>query len=94
MYRLKSLTRTCDSCPAQWDGVLKGRGRGKRGAPVYIRYRWGVLRVDLYPGTTRERTIYNSRVGGMFDGSMTDGEMLEHVKGVLVMEREKEKEKV
>lgn len=76
-YRLKSLTQTCTACPSQWDGKLTD------GTPVYIRYRWGSLRVDLNPFTDEELTIYVRHHGDGLDGSMSEEDMLRAVSGEL-----------
>jgi hypothetical protein len=36
-----SLKQTCSACPSQWDAQTSD------GRYVYIRYRWGMLRVDI-----------------------------------------------
>lgn len=36
-----SLQKTCSACPAQWEGKLED------GRMIYIRYRWGHLRLDV-----------------------------------------------
>lgn len=38
---IADLTHTCLACPSQWEGRLAD------GRPLYIRYRWGRLRVRL-----------------------------------------------
>ncbi len=45
--KLIELTQTSSRCPAQWDGRLED------GRPVYIRFRGGVLSVEIgQPNTT------------------------------------------
>jgi hypothetical protein len=39
--RISNLIQTCSACPSQWEAV------SELGQEVYIRYRWGTLRVDL-----------------------------------------------
>lgn len=39
--RVRALVKTCDSCPAQWEGWTHD---GRR---VYVRFRWGLLRVRV-----------------------------------------------
>ena len=41
MIKVVELKRTCWACPSQWEGKTDA------GNDVYIRYRWGYLRVDL-----------------------------------------------
>ncbi len=38
---ITELTETCGGCPAQWEGKTTD------GAEVYIRFRWGGLRLDI-----------------------------------------------
>jgi len=38
---LKYLKQTCSACPSQWEAVTKNL------KPVYIRYRWGYLTVEI-----------------------------------------------
>lgn len=77
MLKLASLTQTCGSCPSQWDGVLED------GTPVYIRYRWGFLRVDLNPWTENEREIFGQQIGDEFDGYIGERAMLAIISDVL-----------
>jgi len=86
--RLKSLVKTCESCPAQWDGVTED------GRQVYIRYRWGHLSIEV------ERTpsnvsyvdaplrsweeVYSEDAGEGLDGCM-DEETLRKLTGIRVV---------
>lgn len=38
---LTSFNKTCEACPAQWEG------RTTKDEPIYIRYRWGYLSVRM-----------------------------------------------
>lgn len=40
MIIIKKLEQTCGGCPSQWEG------EDIDGNYVYIRYRWGILRMD------------------------------------------------
>lgn len=40
MIKIKNLEQTCGGCPSQWEG------EDIDGNYVYIRYRWGTLRLD------------------------------------------------
>ena len=55
--RLKiiELTKTCEACPAQWEGTLED------GRMIYIRYRWGYLEARVSKKQTKE---INKAVGG------------------------------
>ena len=39
--KVQELKQTCYACPSQWEGKLSS------GQYIYIRYRWGVLRVGI-----------------------------------------------
>ncbi len=70
--KLVELTRTCEACPAQWEG------RTDDGRYVYMRYRWGSFGFSL--GLTREEAVRNPYSfthgsGDSFDGYMTEYEM-------------------
>ena len=41
MIKVKSITNTCSMCPSQWEGITLD------GKKVYVRYRWGYLRVEV-----------------------------------------------
>lgn len=40
MIKIKKLEQTSYGCPSQWEG------EDENGSYVYIRYRWGILRLD------------------------------------------------
>lgn len=48
------LTKTCDACPAQWEG------RTEDGGWVYVRFRWGGLRVGF--GPTLDAAVDDERI--------------------------------
>ncbi len=77
------LVRTCHSCPAQWD-VRDDLGK----LIWYIRYRFGVLAVQVYveaekpDGTAAypiAQTFFRKKVGTSWDGDMGMDEMLNHL---------------
>lgn len=79
MIKIRNLTKTSDSYPAQWEGEA-----GERGG-VYVRYRWGVLEVyhssdvqDASAGTL----IFERQVGGKLDGEMDTQTMKELTQSV------------
>jgi len=71
--RLKSLVKTCDFCPAQWDGQTED------GQEVYIRYRWGYLTVEV-----AGRVVYSASIGDGLDGGMNE-ETLRKLTGIRVV---------
>lgn len=52
MIYVKEIQQTCGACPAQWEGETDTHER------VYVRYRWGVLRVDI-----NDRTVFQEFLG-------------------------------
>ena len=70
--KVKDLIRFGSYCPAQWDGETDN------GKKVYIRYRWGVLTIDL-----NGEEVFSVKAGEEFDGVMSDEEMKEVTKSVI-----------
>lgn len=81
--KIVQLAKTCDACPAQWEGKLED------GRFVYIRYRHGYLTAGAGPtpddalyGTFAEgvrrdgEMLYAGEHGDDLDGSMSEVEML------------------
>jgi len=71
---LKKLINTCTLCPSQWEGELDD------GRLIYIRYRWGYLRVELGPHNIthidkefldNSHTIFDWESEDDFDGIMS-----------------------
>lgn len=63
--RIATITKTCDSCPSQWEGKFDN------GDDLYVRYRWGHLRVDR-----NGFTVFHKEIGGGFDGTISTKKML------------------
>lgn len=80
MIEVDELLMTCGACPSQWEGVTD---EGKR---LYIRYRWGYLRIDL-----DDETIYGSQVGDEMDGYMDYKELKSLTKDILDLPEETDK---
>jgi len=70
--RLKELSKTCDACPAQWEG------RTVDNQFVYVRFRWGWLQIGF--GKTIEDAINSSKAiwssDDAYDGVMNTKDML------------------
>lgn len=65
---VKDLIKTCDACPSAWSGRLFG---GKR---LYVKYRYGTLRVYV-----DDYLCHHEVLGGEFDGYLENeklGEIL------------------
>jgi hypothetical protein len=75
--RVTSISKTCHSCPAQWEGGTAD------GGIVYIRYRWGGLRA-----TVDSEEVYYESVGDQYDGCMSFDELKRHLAGVLAFDCE------
>lgn len=72
-----SVEKTCSACPSQWEAeTVDDRF-------VYVRYRWGVLRVELADSKDdwwgRRGKIYycSEEIGGPFDGEIDWDEVRE-----------------
>lgn len=52
MIHILSVTKTCDACPAQWEGKTVNHEK------VYVRYRWGRLRVEI-----NDRIVFSEFIG-------------------------------
>jgi hypothetical protein len=75
------LTKTCESFPAQWEGMLDD------GRYIYARYRSGLLEIGV--GQTlnlavenaiglRGVALYRRRLGGQHDGQMDYADLRRH----------------
>lgn len=65
---LTSVKKTCLAFPSQWEG------RTERNSPVWIRYRFGRLKVkegepreDIY-GAVNGETLFDAQLGDEWDG--------------------------
>jgi hypothetical protein len=94
-YKLKSLEQVCPGCPMIWEGWTEDN------LFVFIRYRWGSLRVligktpgedykgqqedyDKHPSIFDDSTRpFEEELGDKYDGSMSDIEMMNHLKDVF-----------
>lgn len=79
--KLKSIIQTCSACPSQWEIKLTD------GRMIYVRYRWGVLSMNISPTFTKDiydavggEKIYRKSIGDGFDGTLTQEELLPHLK--------------
>lgn len=72
--KLYNFIETCLACPSQWEAV------DEHGQFVYIRYRHGILRVDM-----DGETIFENDEGlGETDGYISEEKMLEAVGAIVV----------
>lgn len=82
--KIIKLKQTCSFCPSQWEG------RTDDDRPVYFRYRWGFLCVEMgKPGETimdvigEGEYLFQEQLGDDLDGSMTTEEMKKVTKEVF-----------
>lgn len=68
---VKTLTKTCEACPAQWEGTLED------GRVIYIRYRWGSLGFGVGDdlGDAIDACQYVEEPGHEFDGELSTAAM-------------------
>jgi hypothetical protein len=78
------LEQTCGACPSQWEG------RTDDGRYVYIRYRWGFLRLGV--GYTFWAAVgadtWGEQIGDGLDGSMDEFTMRHHLRAVMEVRRD------
>jgi hypothetical protein len=89
MIKVVKIIKTCNMCPAQWDGVTDDNRQ------FYVRYRWGCLTVSIgEPGDASEyaavvgRIVFNRQLGGPFAGSMDYQALCEHLMGIVELPAE------
>lgn len=65
------LEKTCEACPAQWEGQLED------GRMIYIRYRFGWLSIRVSKGVTSDirEAIRGEEILGVEHREELDGEM-------------------
>lgn len=74
--RLVKLEQTCYGCPSQWEG------RTDNDEPIYIRYRYGYLSVDLGPkggdinSAVSGKEVFGKQIGEDLDGDLSEKNML------------------
>ena len=67
MVEIVDITQTCEACPSQWEGTTVD------GKEIYVRYRWGTLRIDL-----DGEPIFQQEIGDNLDGYL-DWEEVEDI---------------
>jgi hypothetical protein len=72
MYTIDKIIETCNACPSQWSG------RTTENEYLYVRYRWGWLRVEV-----NDQEILSKKCGGPLDGYMDFEELVEHTATLL-----------
>lgn len=82
MYTIASITQTCFGCPSQWEGKTED------GKYIYMRFRWGHLRLDINDETVASMDVGENEWSGII--SLEDA--LIHLKEHLSMSPEAMKE--
>jgi hypothetical protein len=80
MINVTKIIETCGGCPSQWNG------RTDDGQYLYVRYRWGFLRVALGLSVMVELDgddIYGEQIGDGLDGVMDFGELTQRLGHLL-----------
>ncbi len=75
-YIVKSLIRICPAFPSQWEGVTTNNER------VYIRYRYGGLRIEI-----DDKVVFQDMYElAKHDGFMSESELIKVSEGVIVID--------
>lgn len=76
--QIKTIEQTCESCPSQWEGWTDDNRQ------IYIRYRFGYLRVSIGPvgdddefAAVSGEEVFGLSFGGEYDGHMTETKLRE-----------------
>lgn len=70
------LTQTCSACPSQWEGDTD------KNEPVYIRFRWGYLSVEI------GNESFGWQISDGLDGILSFEELKKELKEKLDIEEE------
>jgi len=67
MFRIlrSSIKQTCYGCPTQFEGKTED------GYLVYVRYRYGLLHLDISSFDEGVMVSFERRIGGMLDGILS-----------------------
>jgi len=79
---ITELTHTCLACPSQWEGRLSD------GRPLYIRYRWGYLKISV---DVKGEVLFAQKIPGASEGFLELSDVLRYsgmklADGVVVTE--------
>ena len=80
MFVVMELIQECSACPSSWSGKLDD------GRDIFIRYRWGTLRVT--ENGDKSITLFEVDHGNPLDGFMDFDELKEALDGYFVFECE------
>lgn len=84
MITVVRIINTCQACPSQWEGATAD------GRVIYVRYRWGNLRINIGPqgDNTLRSALHGDEVvhltlGGDLDGSISYDDLRAATAGVI-----------
>ena len=84
IIKIQEITKTCESCPAQWEG------KTDEGKTVYIRYRWGELTIQVSPEPSNNIyeavngvEVINKQLGDSLNGYLTYDELKNATAGII-----------
>jgi hypothetical protein len=66
MIVVREIRKTCSACPAQWEGFTRD-GRG-----IYVRFRYGSLRIDI-----SGETVFRRELSDGLDGCLSYAQLKE-----------------
>jgi len=78
--KIIKLCSTCVACPSAWTGTTDDDQE------VYIRYRWGHLRISLSPKFAKGSVgtvIYSETIGTALDGFLDEQTLMETTSEVI-----------
>lgn len=78
-YKVRWFKQTSSCCPSQWEGKLKDDRM------FYVRYRWGVLTVDVSDNPTnlvkdcfeKGKEVLYQQIADGFDRKLSEEQMIE-----------------
>jgi hypothetical protein len=82
--KASSVVQTCNACPSQWNAETFD------GEYVYVRYRWGHLRIDVAPSFedwkkhNEVRCAYGESLGDNYEGFCSWAEVVDNANIIMV----------
>lgn len=92
MVKVKKVVKTCEACPAQWEGITDDNRQ------VYMRYRWGCLsiRIGSQGDMSEFAAVHGEEIlcvehGDDFDGMLDYSELKNYSLALLSFQKVKAK---
>jgi len=90
--QIVKLEKTCESCPTQYEGIIK-TPKGTR--PLYIRYRWGYLSIRVgmlnsedIMDAVRGIEVIGVQLGDWFDGKLEKRRIMQYIDSLCSLDIE------